>query len=130
MNQMQGVAVAVWLMMSMFVIDVESSIDEKPQDVVAEFYTMYLSTHKGVLPVGEDLERISPFLSRRLYGLIVEAIEYREDWVKRHPDKPGLDGGPSLIHKPPFVDGDFFSSLFEAPMSFKIPRIAIGENDS
>ena len=113
MNQTQGMAVAAALMISVLAADVESGTDGKPQDVVAKFYTTYLSDRKGGLPVGEELERISPFLSRRLYGLIAEAIRYRDDWVKRHPDKPGIDGEPSLINKPRFVDGDYFSGLFE-----------------
>src|SRR5687768_10966910 len=74
-----------------------------PRSAVNSFYTTYLEKHPAGLPEGQDLERIKPLLSRRLHGLIVEALQYRDAYVASH----------SADEKPPFVDGDHFTSLFE-----------------
>jgi hypothetical protein len=93
-----------------------------PGATVKRFYSAYIPSRQGGLPEGKELERLAPFLSRRLHGLIVAALSYREAWIKRHPDEPVKDGGPPIIYKPPFVDGDHFSSVFEGPKRFKVRR--------
>src|SRR5262249_27215019 len=98
----------------------ESSAVPGPRDTVDRFYATYLPGRQGGLPQGRELEQLAPFLSRRLHGLILAALAYREAWVKRHPDEPSKDGAPPVIYKPPFVDGDYFSSLFEGPKRFKV----------
>ena len=85
---------------------------QRPESVVDAFYSAYLPGRSGGLPSGDELRRLQPFLSQRLYGLIVAALEHQEDWVKRNPPD----------EKPPFVDGDYFSSLFEGPGSFQVSR--------
>jgi hypothetical protein len=89
---------------------------DEPRDVVHRFYTAYIADKPAGLPDGEHLERLKPFLTGRLYALIVDALQYRDEMTKRHPDE-----------KPPFVDGDHFTSVFEGPRSFEILRVD-GEN--
>ncbi|HEX6098086.1 MAG TPA: peptidoglycan DD-metalloendopeptidase family protein [Thermoanaerobaculia bacterium] len=89
---------------------------DAPQQIVERFYTAYIAAKPAGLPDGEDLERLKPFLSDRLYASIVDALKYRDEMTKRHPDE-----------KPPFVDGDHFTSVFEGPRSFKVLRTE-GEN--
>lgn len=66
-------------------------------------------------------ERLRPFLSDNLNRLITAALEYQTEFIKSHPDEPSPTG-PPVSYKPPFVDGDYFSSLFEGPTSFKVVR--------
>jgi len=89
---------------------------DSPQDVVERFYTAYIDAAPPGLPDGEALERLKPFLSERLYGLIVDALKYRDEMIERHPDE-----------KPPYVDGDHFTSSFEGAKSFEVLRVD-GEN--
>ena len=126
MSQLHGTTLAAMLLMCVLSTGMGSRAIEQPQDVVAEFYAAYLPNRQGGLPDGAELQRIAPFLSTRLHRLIVAAIEYRDVWVKKHPDKPGVGGAPPFIYKPPFVDGDYFSSIFEGPKSFKVSRTAAG----
>ena len=80
-----------------------------PATAVRNFYTTYLKHRSGGLPDGRELERLRPMLSARLYDSIVAALRYQDSYKKKNPDD-----------KPPFVDGDYFSSLFEGPSSFKV----------
>jgi hypothetical protein len=91
-----------------------------PGATVERFYASYIANRQGGLPEGKELKRLAPFLSQRLHGLIVDALAYREAWTKRHPPEPSPDGGAPVVDKPPFVDGDYFTSLFEGPKRFKV----------
>lgn len=98
----------------------------KAAECVRQFYSTYIANKPAGLPSGSDLERLRPFLSTRLHGLIVAALQYQESWIAQHPPIPSPDGGPPIIDKPPFVDGDYFSSLFEGPRRFKVVRTVSG----
>lgn len=87
-----------------------------PEDVVKQFYTTYIAAKPAGLPDGATLARLKPFLSDRLYASIVDALAYRDEMEKRFPDE-----------KPPYVDGDHFTSVFEGPRAFEIVR-ADGDN--
>ena len=82
------------------------------EDVVRRFYTAYIAAKPAGLPEGDALKSLAPFLSERLHALIADANRYSEEQRKRHPDE-----------KPPFVDGDMFTSVFEGPRAFEIVRI-------
>ncbi len=97
--------------------------------VVERFYDVYLSDRQGGLPSGRQLERLRPFLSDNLNRSIVAALEYQERYIASHPPRPS-ENGPPVIDKPPFVDGDYFSSLFEGPKSFRVVRVAAGPSGS
>ena len=84
-----------------------------PRSAVAHFYTEYLKQPVGGLPSGAQLEALRPMLSRSLHRSVVRALEYQEAWSRKHPDE-----------KPPFVDGDHFTSVFEGAKSFDIVRVA------
>jgi hypothetical protein len=94
---------------------------ESPSSVVERFYATYLTDRQGGLPSGDHLERLRPFLSDNLNASILAALQYQESYIASHPDKP-MPTGPPVSYKPPFVDGDYFSSLFEGPTSFKVVR--------
>jgi hypothetical protein len=86
--------------------------DAAASAVVRDFYTAYLTAHRPAgLPTGEALKTLGPFLSARLRLLIMEASEYSARQQRQHPDE-----------KPPFVDGDYFSSNFEGASRFEVAR--------
>jgi hypothetical protein len=102
---------------------------DSPSTVVEHFYSTYLPDRQGGLPSGRQLERLRPFLSDNLNLLIVAALRYQERFIASHPDEP-QPTGPPVIHKPPFVDGDYFSSMFEGPKFSEIARTEPGPNGS
>jgi len=54
---------------------------------------------------------LSPLITSDLKELLVSAREIQAKYIREHPDE-----------KPPWADGDLFSSLFEGAQSFRIGR--------
>lgn len=77
--------------------------------VVEAFYAMHIKEDTSGVPEGEALARYQPYLSKRLNGLMLRALKERDEAIAAHPDE-----------KPPYVDGDMFSSLFEGPTGFAV----------
>ena len=100
------------LLASVLVLDTAAGAAQTASGVVAEFYGAYIEARPAGLPEGVALARLRPLLSKRLHALIVAANAYQEDFGRRHPDE-----------KPPFVDGDHFTSVFEGPQTFEITRV-------
>lgn len=92
-----------------FLVACASAPPATPRDAVSAFYTEYIHQRSPGLPEGPALERMRPMLSERLYGLIANALQYSSDYEKAHPGD-----------KPPFVDGDAFTSNFEGADRFEI----------
>ena len=82
-----------------------------PADVVGGFYAVYQPMDRYGLPSPENLAKLQPYLSSGLLSLLAEARREQETFAKEHPDE-----------KPPFVDGDLFSSLFEGFRTFSIGK--------
>jgi hypothetical protein len=61
------------------------------------------------LPDGEAWETLSPCLSAPLRALMEAAKREQLEFMKKFPDE-----------KPPWIEGDFFSSLFEGPHRFQV----------
>lgn len=89
-----------------------ASAPSSPQRAVSDFYRAFIAHPSPGLPEGKDLARLRPMLSDRLYTLITSALQYSDEVAKAHPGD-----------KPPFVDGDPFTSNFEGPQSFAITRV-------
>lgn len=83
----------------------------KAEDAAERFYAAYLAVHPPGLPEGDGLKKLEPFLSRKLRDLIDAALVEQERFEKAHPGD-----------KPPFVDGDYFSSNFEGISSFRVGK--------
>ena len=74
------------------------------------------------MPDENELRRLAPFISTRLTALLRDALTYREQFIKDHPPKRTKEG--YLIHdKPPFIDGDCFSSNVEGVTKFTIGKL-------
>lgn len=90
---------------------------EAPATTVEEFYRVYIAKRPAGLPDGAELERLKRYLSSHLYDLIVQANAYSREFAKKHPGD-----------KPPFVDGDHFSSVFEGPKSYEVVYVGRRRN--
>jgi len=93
---------------ALFALLLLAATSTTPQATVERFYTTYIAHKPAGLPSGKDLTRLRPFLSAKLAAAIDAANVYSKEYARKNPDD-----------KPPFVDGDYFASLFEGPSSFK-----------
>ena len=78
-----------------------------PSPVVQAFYAIRVGSSMTGAPTAAELERIAPFLSDTLTALLKAARTLHDREAQQHPDD-----------KPPFAEGDLFSSLFEGADSF------------
>ncbi len=82
-----------------------------PSPVVVAFYSVRIASTSTGAPSASALRQFAPFLSDTLASLLRAAAVVRDRESTRAPDE-----------KPPFVEGDLFSSLFEGPTSFVVVR--------
>jgi len=80
-----------------------------PEALVKRFYAAYFDTRPSGLPTEAELKILSPYFTSQLTALFVSARKYQADYRKQHPDD-----------KPPLIEGDLFSSLFEGPTGFEV----------
>ncbi|MBI2992552.1 MAG: DUF3828 domain-containing protein [Gammaproteobacteria bacterium] len=80
-----------------------------PEDRVKAFYAAYFSGSKSGLPTVEEMAGLSVYLSHGLVRLIEDARAEQRVFMAEHPDE-----------KPPWIEGDLFSSLFEGPSDFAV----------
>lgn len=76
-----------------------------------KFYRTYLKLKINGLPNDHQLTILSPLITSDLKSLLVTARQIQAKYNQEHPDE-----------KPPWADGDLFSSLFEGAQSFRIGR--------
>ena len=81
----------------------------EPAVMVEAFYAHLLTYPVTGAPNAGDIPRIAPFLSESLLADLQRAARLRDSAVAQHPDE-----------KPPFAEGDLFTSLFEGPTSFSV----------
>ena len=80
-----------------------------PTRAAEQFYRTYLKLKIQGLPNNNQLKILSPLITSDLKELFVTAKEIQAKSIREHPDE-----------KPPWADGDLFSSLFEGAQSFRI----------
>ena len=89
---------------------VAGQVNRTTPDVTADrFYRTYLKFNVRGLPNEKELKALSPFLSRDLQQLFKDARSTQQKYIREHPDD-----------KPPWDDGDLFTSLFEGANSFRL----------
>ena len=94
------------------------------EQAITGFYSIHTGQDAGGgLPTPSNMRRMRPFLSVRLAEAIEAARRYQADYVAAHPAQKSPGGGPPIINKPPFVDGDLFSSLYEGARAFEVVDI-------
>jgi hypothetical protein len=84
----------------------------EPATLVKGFYEFWLSFHASGLPSTVQREKVAPFLSSDLLHLIRDAQEHQARLAKENP-----------AEKPPFADGDLFSSNFEGATRFTVGAV-------
>ncbi len=75
--------------------------------MVVAFYAMRIASHSTGAPKADELRQFAPFFSDTLTSLLRAAGALRDREAKRAPGE-----------KPPYVEGDLYSSMFEGPTSF------------
>lgn len=85
-----------------------------PAEIAARFYRAYLKLKIEGLPDNSQYKVIAPMLSADLRRLIQSAKRKQAKFIAEHPDD-----------KPPWIEGDLFSSLFERAQSFRLGAAAI-----
>ncbi len=83
-----------------------------PSETAAQFYTLVDGLGVRGVPDSLALDALRPYLDSSLVRLLTEARHERDNAVRRAPSE-----------KPPFVEGDMFSSLFEGNTSFAIRTV-------
>lgn len=81
----------------------------RPSEAVEGLYAVLIDSAVTGAPSTTQLAAMAPFLSAELRGLLAEAAALRDTEAAAHPDE-----------KPPFAEGDLFSSLFEGPTGLAI----------
>lgn len=75
------------------------------------FYRTYLKLKILGLPNAEQMKTLTPLITPDLNDLFEAARKTQAQFIKDHPDE-----------KPPWADGDLFTSLFEGAQSFRLGR--------
>ncbi len=82
---------------------------------VAEAGCKILRAHRvSGLPHGEAWQALAPLLSPELADLLKAAEKEQSDFIKENPGE-----------KPPWIEGDLFSSLFEGPQTFQLGQTRV-----
>ncbi|MBS3954946.1 MAG: hypothetical protein KGZ88_18485, partial [Methylomicrobium sp.] len=92
----------------------QASTHTTPDKHVSAFLGKYHSMRFSGLPNDEQAKVLASYLSPRLNELLQNARQFQQDFKTRYPTE-----------KPPLVEGDIFSSLFEGATSFEISEAAI-----
>jgi hypothetical protein len=104
-----------------------SSLSNTPEDAANKLYSIVLTIPKWGVPSEDKLHLLAPYMSKRLTALFRNALAYREKFIKDNPPQFNKDG-ISIQDKPPFCDGDVFSSSFEGATKFAIGKSSILAN--
>ena len=82
-----------------------------PSQAANNFYRTYLKLNIRGLPSDEQMKVLSPLITADLKVLFENAQKEQAKFIKDNPDE-----------KPPWADGDLFTSLFEGAQSFRLGR--------
>ena len=95
---------------------VQAAPPASPKDVAAQFYRTCHKLKISGLPTVQQTKLLAPYLSEELQQLIRAAREKQAQFIKEHPDE-----------KPPWIEGDFFSSSFEGSHGFRVGTPVVQE---
>jgi hypothetical protein len=75
------------------------------------FYAKLAELRVRGLPTHKELALLAPYLDPQIVSLVKRDRRKQAAFVKRYPDE-----------KPPWIEGDLFSSLFEGTSTYKVGR--------
>jgi hypothetical protein len=87
--------------------------DLAPSDVVVQFYVTLELTGVRTLPDPRAMPALEPYLTPELYAGLQHARHQRDSAAAASPTE-----------KPPFADGNLFSSLFEGHSTYVVQKTA------
>lgn len=87
---------------------------DSPEATVRAFYDICIEERVTGLPTESQFEQLRPLISDHLYGLLADARMEQVAFAKENP-----------YEKPPWIEGDLFSSLFEGPTAFTTGAVEI-----
>ena len=87
---------------------------DSPEATVKAFYEICIEERVTGLPTESQFEQLRPLVSDHLYGLLADARMEQVEFAKENP-----------YEKPPWIEGDLFSSLFEGPTGFSTGEVAV-----
>lgn len=90
-----------------------------PKEVSKLFYDKLRLLKVRGLPVGDDWAQIKPLVTDKMTAAIESAQKEQADFIKKHPGE-----------KPPWIEGDLFSSLFEGSTSHEVVTEKIHGNEA
>jgi hypothetical protein len=85
-----------------------------PAAAARRFYSELQGRKVRGLSQNKDWDAVLQFMTPDLSASFLRAQAEQADFIKRHPDE-----------KPPWIDGDLFSSLFEGPQQFTPGRATV-----
>lgn len=91
--------------------------ENDPRKTAESFYTQLCSAPVSGLPKGKAWSNLKPYLTPKLINCFQEARRAQENFMKKNPGE-----------KPPWIEGDLFSSLFEGPQKFTTGSSIIKDN--
>ncbi|MFA6957906.1 MAG: hypothetical protein WC538_18725 [Thermoanaerobaculia bacterium] len=80
---------------------------ESPEATVNAFYGICIEEKVTGLPTDKQFEELRPLISESLANLLADARMEQAEFSRENP-----------YEKPPWIEGDLFSSLFEGPTRF------------
>jgi hypothetical protein len=87
---------------------------DSPEATVKAFYDICIEEKITGLPTDAQFEELRPLISESLANLLADARMEQAEFSREYPDE-----------KPPWVEGDLFSSLFEGPTRFTAGKAVI-----
>jgi len=93
----------------MLLHSLHSYANNDPSSLVQQFYDWRFKTQFTGVPEKAVLKAAEPFLSAELICILDRARDYRNRFAKKFP-----------TDKPPFIEGDMFTSVFEGANRFAI----------
>ncbi len=97
------------LVIAITVLATAVSFGQTAIDTADAFYARLGELKIGGLPSDSELASIAPFLSNEIVTLIKRDRNQQAAFIKRRPGE-----------KPPWIEGDLFSSLFEGRTSYQM----------
>jgi hypothetical protein len=100
-----------------FLFALNSHADNRTDTVVRQFYDWRLKASFTGVPDEAMLKKANQFLTPELTCLLALARNYRDLHVQHFP-----------TDKPPFIEGDMFSSVFEGANRYKVESVQVNKN--
>jgi hypothetical protein len=115
MKKIHSTMIVVFILTFLFVAPAAAQVDGiVPQAVVEYFYDKYLQLKIRGLPDKDQAYDLSRYFTAQIYNLFKVDLKKQAEFIKKHPDE-----------KPPWIEGDIFTSLFEGATSFRMGKIRV-----